>query len=138
VVDRARWNWPTTATVPPINAKALGQKVLAIIDSGNAAIQADKQKSPNRVAFTDVSAVFASTAQQLQSLTYPADAQADAKAVVAILETLSGDTSQLAQATSVVEQDAILGNITNDETTDEADSDALRHDLGLPPASSAP
>jgi len=35
----------------------------------------------------------------------------------------------------VAEQDAILGNVTNGETTEEADSDALRHDLGLPPAS---
>jgi hypothetical protein len=34
----------------------------------------------------------------------------------------------------VIEEETLVGQVTNDESTELADSDALRHDLGLPAA----
>ncbi len=127
---------PTTTvgtTTTTIDVKALGQQVLTIINTNEARITADKAK-PGTTGFADIAASFSAAAQQLQNLTYPADAQSDAKALSAILVKLSADASQAAQP------DALLGdiaqNLTNDEGTELADSDALRHDLGLPPSGS--
>ncbi len=109
----------------------MGQQVASILAAGSAAITKAKAESGN-TAYADASTAFNATAQQLQALTYPANAQADAKALVAILEKLSADATQ-------AESDAgatVLQNVQNDEGTELADSDALRHDLGLPPATS--
>ena len=123
----------TAATTTTLNVKAVGQKVLAIINSGNAAIDRDKKISGQSTEFKAVSGDFSSAAQQLQALTYPPDA-ADAKALVAILNKLAFDASQAATA-SATSLNSLLTVIETDEGTEVADSDSLRHDLGLPPAS---
>jgi hypothetical protein len=124
----------TAATTTTLNVKAVGQKVLAIINSGNAAIDRDKKISGQSTEFKAVSGDFSSAAQQLQALTYPPDAAADAKALVAILNKLAFDASQAATA-SATSLNSLLTVIETDEGTEVADSDSLRHDLGLPPAS---
>ena len=119
----------TTSTVP---VAVTGQRVLAILAAGNATVQTDKNE-PGTTGFAGVAAAFNSAAQQLQAMTYPTDAQADAKILVAILEKLSADVTQAASDQTAT----ILQNVENDESTELADSDALRHDLGLPASSVA-
>ena len=57
----------TAATTTTLNVKAVGQKVLAIINSGNAAIDRDKKISGQSTEFKAVSGDFSSAAQQLHS-----------------------------------------------------------------------
>ncbi len=123
---------PTTSVQPSTTASTvsvavLDQHVLAILNAGNATIAADKAK-PGDTGFPGVQAAFNNTAQQLQGLTYPSASQADAKTLVAILEKLSADVGQVIASPNTTEEQ----NIENDEGTELADSDALRHDLGLP------
>ncbi|MDA8118432.1 MAG: hypothetical protein M0000_13815 [Actinomycetota bacterium] len=118
---------PTTTT---INAAAVGGKVVAILNAGNAAIQQDKKISNNTQAFTAISNEFASQAQKIQDLTYPPNAVSDAKALAAILEKLSVDAQQASTA-SLATVSVIEANVANDEGTEAADSAALKHDLGV-------
>jgi|GEM_PF-7094931 len=135
----------TTASLAPaisapttISTSAVGQQVLAIITASNANVQRDKAISDNSVALPAVAADFASASQKLQALVYPASAQSDAKALVAILEKLSFDANTLNSTTdlSLLQSDA--ATLTNDEGTEVAASSALRHDLGLPPVPTSP
>ncbi|NNN22445.1 MAG: hypothetical protein HKL80_10650 [Acidimicrobiales bacterium] len=118
----------TTSKAPAVN---VGPQVLIIINNGNAQIQKDKAISDQSAAFKAVSSDFSNVASQLQALTYPASAQADAKAVIHDLNKLSYDTSQAATASLSMLQ-ALEQTIVSDEGTEKADSDALRSDLGLP------
>ena len=124
----------TAAATTTIDVKALGQQVLSIISTNDATIDTDKAK-PGTTGFPGVAAAFDNAAQQLQNLTYPSNAQADAKALVAILEKLSADASQASKPDALLA--GIAQNITNDESTEHADNEALRHDLGLPPSPSS-
>lgn len=127
----------TSLTTTTVSAAVVGQKVLAIIKASNDQIQANKALPDSQWPTADAQA-FQSAAEQLQALTYPPDAQADAKALVAILEKLAYDSSSLAtdaQNENAVGAESDATATTNDEGTELADSDALRHDLGLPPAS---
>jgi hypothetical protein len=124
---------PTT-TSSTASTAAVGQQVLAILTNGNAAVQRDKEGSNTNAAATAVANDFASVAQQLQAIMFPGGTTADdAKTLVAILNKLSEDASQLAGASAALIA-PITANITNDEGTEKADAAALRHDLGLPPA----
>lgn len=125
---------PATTTTT-IDVHALGQKVMSILSTGNAEITQDKAISDNTTSFDDISKAFSSTAQALQSLAYPANAQSDAKALDAALVKLSEDASIIAGASDLSMLQASENSMVSDEGTEEADSDALRHDLGLPPAS---
>jgi hypothetical protein len=121
---------PST-TSSTVSVAAVGQQVLSIISTNNAAIQAAKTQ-PGTSGFPAIATAFGTAAQQLQNLNYPANAQADAKALVAILEKLSVDASQASNAGAAI--GAVAQNVSSDEGTERADQDALRHDLGLPPA----
>lgn len=115
-----------TSTTAP-NTAALGAHVLAIINTASSTVNKDKAE-PGDSGFPGVKAAFNNAAQQLQALTYPSADQSDAKALVAILEKLSEDVAQVIQSPNTAE----IQNVENDEGTEVADSDALRHDLGLP------
>lgn len=117
----------TGATATTQNTATLGAHVLAIINTASATVNTDKAESGDS-GFPGVKAAFNNAAQQLQALTYPSADQSDAKALVAILEKLSVDVSQVIAAPATGE----IQNLENDEGTELADSDALRHDLGLP------
>lgn len=124
---------PTTVQVTTtVSTTAVGQKVLAILTAGEAAIEHAKTLSGN-ASYTAASNAFDTGAQQLQALDYPPAARADAKAEVAILEKLSVDAQQAITDPS----ESVVQNVENDEGTEKADSDALRHDLGLPPAAAS-
>jgi len=122
----------STTTSQPSPA-VLSRQVLAIIDNGETAIKkAETISNDNSQEYTAISAACDTIARQLQALTYPADAQADAKTFVAILEKESKDLTQAAPSADV--DASTLQIIINDQNTEKADSNALRHDLGLPPA----
>jgi hypothetical protein len=122
----------TSVTTTTLSTAAVGQKVLTALNAGSASIAQAKQESGN-AEYTAASTAFSNTAQAIQAIDYPAADQGDAKALVAILEKLSLDAQQVIDAPTA----ATLQNIENDEGTELADSDALRHDLGLPAASSS-
>jgi hypothetical protein len=98
---------PTDASVAP--------KVLAILTH--------LEKEPANLTTSQTAIILSTAAQQLQSIQFPANAQSDAKALIKDFNTMSADAS--------------LGNMSQFETdaaTAHADDDALRSDLGLPPA----
>lgn len=127
-------NGATTSTT--IDVAHLSQKVLSFLNAGNAAIIRDENIKNLNTAAAHVSRDFSAAANDLQALSYPSADQGDAKALVAILQKLSVDAGQLALATEVSVQQSLLSSILSDEGTERGDSNALRQDLGLPPASS--
>ena len=122
------------ATTTTVDVAAVAQQVLAILTTGNSKVKQDTSISDETTSLKSVSRDFSSTAQQLQALTYPDSAQSDAKALVASLEKLSFDSSQLADTGGGGIQ-AFQQAIVSDEGAEVAASGALRHDLGLPPVS---
>jgi hypothetical protein len=126
----------TTTTAAPVttttvSTAAVAAHVSQILANGNNAITAAKVLNGN-AAYTAASTAFNSAALQLQAFTYPAAAQSDAKTLVAILFKLSEDATQMVSAG--INAASVGQNIENDEGTEEADSNALRHDLALSPA----
>jgi hypothetical protein len=113
----------TTTTAGVTDTPLLNAKVQLILSSVNVAIA---QAHLN--GYGSTGPAFDTAAQQLQNLSFPANAQADAKSVTAVLEKLSADADQVATGNGVAQ------TVSNDEGTEVAASDALRHDLGLPPA----
>lgn len=128
----ARTTVAVVASTTTFDKQALGRQVLAILHAGNARI-AQEKKLPGTSAFEPISKTFGDVAQQLAALTYPASAQADAKALVAILDKLSFDASQVPSA-SLATASGLYSVMESDQGTELANSDALRRDLGLPPA----
>ena len=109
---------PPATRAPP----AAAPQVLAILNTINKQTRALTNSTNWSVLATD----FGSAAQHLQALAYPEAAQSDAKAFVAILEKLQADAIQVPSAGTA--------DFTKDLGPAHADSDALRHDLGLTPA----
>ena len=126
----------TGVTTTTVSTSAVAQQVLSILTTDNANVQRDKAISDNSVALPKVAGDFSLAAQQLQALTYPASAQSDAKALVAILEKLSVDANQLNTSDPGLAQ-SVAQTLTSDEGTEAGDSGALRNDLGLPPVNTA-
>lgn len=110
---------PTTS----IDVQPLGQKVTYIISIGNARIEQDGNN------MTKTSEDFNATAWGLRQLKYPASSQKAANALVASIVSLSADTSPITHPDG-----AVLRRLQADEGIEVTKSDALRHDLGLPPA----
>lgn len=110
---------PTTS----IDVQPLGQKVTYIISIGNAHVEQDGNN------ITKTSEDFNTTAWGLRQLKYPATAQKAANALVASIVNLSADTSPITHPDGVVQR-----RLQADEGIEVTKSDALRHDLGLPPA----
>jgi hypothetical protein len=96
--------------------------VLAILTN----IDTQTSALSNTSSWSTLATVYSNAAQQLQALSYPANAQADAKAMVAILNKLAADAELVPTAGE--------SDLLNDVGTGHADSDALRNDLGLPSA----
>jgi hypothetical protein len=126
----------TPTKQPTVNVHTVGKQFLAIVDAGNAAVQADKKNPSNRAGFVAISGAFSKTANQLQSLTYPPDARADAATLVSAMQRLSVDAANLAQALNTPATAQVdLAKIQRDESAELVASNNLRYTLGLPPAS---
>lgn len=107
----------TTTTAPSVAPKVLA--ILTNLDSQTTALAGSSQ-------WTQLANVFGTAATQLQALTYPANAQADAKTVIRDLNKLSADATEAPDAGDT--------NLLADVSGAHADDDALRSDLGLPAA----
>lgn len=131
---------PATQNTPTkqqaVNVRAVGKQFLAIVNAGNAAVQADKKNPSNRAGFIAISGAFSKTANQLQGLTYPPNARADAAALVGAMQRLSVDAADLAQALNTPgAAQTDLAKIQRDESAELVASNNLRYKLGLPAAS---
>ncbi len=126
----------TPTKQPTVNVHAVGKQFLAIVNTGNAAVQADKKNPSNQAGFIAISGAFAKTANQLQGLTYPPNARADAATLVSAMQRLSVDAADLAQALNTpATAQTDLAKIQRDESAELVASNNLRYKLGLPPAS---
>ncbi len=126
---------PSTATL----RHEAGVQVLRIINTENGAIQ----KAKARTDFAAASKDFSTAATELRAVKYPKLARADAKALEGILGTLSYDAGQVAiyatrekdgTLSAIAVLEGLMSTVQGNEGTELADSDALRADLGLPPA----
>ncbi len=120
VTARAPAPTTTVAPAPVATTTAVGPQVLSILTTLNTCDSAQS----GTTNYAALSACFKTAANQLQVLTYPANTQADAKAFVADLDRLSADALEVNTP-----------GLNTDLAAASADSSALRHDLGLPPAS---
>lgn len=117
-----------------------GAQVLAILNTAKAALNRDKAGPNDAATYRTLAADYSKASAALRNVTYPPSAQVDATALAAAVDKLGADSTELANvdwndsAAALIEVPAMVGNITSDEGTELAASNALRHDLGLPPA----
>lgn len=122
----------TTSTVSGSN-NSTSQKVLAILSSSAAQIQADQIRVPKSLANKAVAYDYLRAARQLEQVKWPANAQFDASNEIHILQKLADDSNQL---TVPSEAASAQHSLNTDIRIETRTSSALRHDLGLPPANS--
>jgi hypothetical protein len=119
----------------------LSQQLLAIVKSTNAALAKDTIQKHLAESNAKYSQAFAQAAREFHALQVPASAQHDDDQLVAALNTLSKDATAVSKAAAKnqnVEKNVLAYGQLNlklmeEETTEKKASNALRHDLGLPP-----
>ena len=119
------------SSTPAASGASAPQQVLTILSNGNRAIDADQQHQLASKAGKALAPEFASLAQQLRSVDYPASAQSDASALEAALEQSSRTAGALGTAKSIAAVN-LVHTLSEDEATAATASAALRRDLGLP------
>jgi hypothetical protein len=119
----------TPVTTTTMSTVALGHEVLTILNNEATAVDTGTTE-PGPAGYSMIASAYNNAAQQLQSLDYPAGARSDAKALVAILQKLVDDVPSSGGG---VTAEMAPQYAERDLTTETNDSNALRHDLGLPP-----
>jgi hypothetical protein len=106
--------------------------VRAILRKGRAALAVAKRNPNNDASFRSMARILTTTAARLRTITYPAGATVDAKALEADLNKLASDCSMTVGPTNLTVVGAVAAQIVTDEGAETADRAALSHDLGLP------
>ena len=121
------------ATPARVVAQSDGPAVVAIITAGQTRFDTEKAITSSSAAYAGMSKVIYSVAAQLLALTYPPNAQADARTYIDDLNTYAGNmsfVSQLAASDPTVAM-TMLPNVATEASAAHADGLALCHDLGV-------
>ncbi len=118
----------------------LGQQFQVIITRTNAALARDTNSHNPSATDFKYSVDFGQAASSIHALTFPRSMQHDAKALVGILDNMAKLAKEVGVAAA--KNQSIKSNVINmaqinlklieAEKTEKVDSDAVRHDLGLP------
>jgi cytochrome c556 len=119
----------------------LRQQVLSITTSTNKALGKDRSaKTPSEVD-AKYGQAFAAAARQFKAIQFPASDEHDAKALISELDTMAVLAQKVSVAAAknqqveanVLHMAQINLKLIEAEKSEKADSNALRHELGLPP-----
>jgi hypothetical protein len=118
----------------------LRQQFLAVITRTNAALARDTNAHDPSATDFKYSVDFGQAASGIHALTFPTSMHHDATTLVSILDTMAKLAKQVGTAaaknqnikSNVIAMAQINLKLIEAEKTEKVDSDALRHELGLP------
>jgi hypothetical protein len=123
------------------SVSVLRQQVSTIFTNTDAALAKNRTAKTIPLVYSDFSKDFNQAADNFHALTFPASMSHDADVLVTDLHSLARDATALSKAeeksqTNLVDVRA-MGEanlkLVEEEKSEKTASDALRHDLGLPP-----
>jgi len=128
----------STPTAPTV--ATLRQQFLGVVTRTNAALTRDTKRGNPVSTDAKYSQDFARAASGFRAIAFPASMRHDARALEAILGTMARDAEAVSLAaaknqnikSNVINMAQINLKLIEAEKTEKTDSDALRHDLGLP------